>query len=188
MRFNLVLAILLGLALWSCSQPAAQSEHASKEKLTIEHIIKNISMDKTFTEYDRFRDETHNFSAAANVAGQLFLGFSYFCHGNATECDPGFVFANFWTISPSPYADSHEVIFLADDLRIHAVFGERGEQWNSLGDGNETVLAGFKPDDFLKLIRAHSLEGRLGPTEFRVQESDLEKWRTFATGIRSSKK
>jgi hypothetical protein len=182
MRFNLALAILLGLALCSCSRPVKLGEQPSKDNLSVEHL------DRTYTEYDRFKDETTISSAAGKVRDTLFMGFSYGCSGNQTVCNPEVVLVEFSTSVPNPYADSHEIIFLADGSRIHppAIFPTPA--WHSVGDGNEVLPAGLETDDFLKLIHAHSVEGRLGLTEFTVQESDLEKWRTFAAGIRSGKK
>jgi hypothetical protein len=174
----------LGLMLCSCGKVPDQPQLAQNPKLP-------VRMDSMVTEYDRFKDETRVSSAASNVTDHLLLWFSYYCKGQSTACDPGFVMADF-RISPDPahqisYADLHELIFLADGLRIHAAFDLRGEEWNSLGNGLEQVLAGFTPNDFSKLVRARSVEGRLGETEFTVQESDLEKWRLFAAGIRIKK-
>jgi hypothetical protein len=60
--------------------------------------------------------------------------------------------------------------------------------WHPLNDGSDVVIAGFDVQDFLKLIHAHSVESRLGQTEFTLRESDLEKWRTYANGIRTQPK
>jgi len=40
-------------------------------------------------------------------------------------------------------------------------------------------MIGFKTTDFLKLVDSHSVEGRIGSTEFIVKEGDLEKWRRW---------
>jgi hypothetical protein len=178
-RFISAIAFFLGLVLCSCGQPATKSEQTLKDML--------VHLDRAHTEYDRFKDETISSSATGKVAGALFMSFSYSCHGNSTECDPGVVMVTFLTSSPDRYADSHEVIFLADGRRIHPPKYFGTPVWHSLGNGHEMLGAGLETDDFLNLIRAHSVEGELGTTEFTAQESDLEKWRTFAAGIRSGK-
>ncbi len=182
MRFKIALAALFGLVLSSCSQPATQSEQISKEL--------PFRMDRTVVEYDRFKDKTRIYSAAGQVSDRLLLAFLYDCDGHSTECDPGFITVAF-SINAGPtrslYSDSHELIFLADGVRIIPAFGDRVSLWGPIGNGIETVVTSLKPDDFLKLIHSHSVDGRLGPTEFTVQESDLEKWRTFAAGVQSGK-
>lgn len=177
---NIALTVFLGLVICSCGQPDKHSE----DELSVEHI----NMVGAHSEYDRFRDQTDNSSAACKVAGGLFLGFSYSCHGNSTECRPEFVEVEFWSGSPNPYAGSDEMIFLADGVRIHPPADFPKQQWHSLDGGFEMLLVPLETDDFLKLIHAHSVEGRLGATtEFTIQESDLQKWRTFAVGVQSGK-
>jgi hypothetical protein len=171
-RFNIPLAVLLGFELCSCSQPTTQSQLP-------------VSMDRSTTRYDRFKDETTVMSAAAEITNRLLLWFVYECKGDSTEFDTRSVFATFRANSPSPYARFHDVIFLADGLRIRPQFDVPPSA--SLGNRSDLIVAMFDLDDFLKLIHSHSVEGELGTTEFTVKESDLEKWRTFAAGIRSSK-
>jgi hypothetical protein len=179
-RLDIALAVLLGFVLCSCGQPDKHSE----EELSDKHI----NMVGAHTEYDRFRDQTDNSSAACKVAGSLFLGFSYSCHGNSTECRPQFVEVEFWSGSPKQYTDSHDVIFLADGTRISSPADFPKQQWHSLDGGLEMLLLPLETDDFLKLIHAHSVEGRLGAnTEFTISDSDLQKWRTFAVGVQSGK-
>jgi hypothetical protein len=176
-------AVLLALLLCSCSKSNNHSQGKQASELP-------FSMDKTVTKYDRFENRTSVTSAGSKITEHLFLWFYYDCDGQTTECDPALVTADF-RISVDPkhrvsYVNWHELIFLADGQRIQGESG--GGVWFSLGEGSENGIVNFTSDAFSKLIRAHSVEGRLGSTEFTIQESDLDKWRTFADGFGSSKK
>lgn len=181
MKINVVFAVFLGLAYCSCTQPTVQTGQPSKELLP-------YRTDRAVIEYDRFEDSTTIHSASSKVSDGLVLVFSYQCAGHSTECEPGYIAASFFiTAGPSrnSYANSPELIFLADGLRINPAPFAKRPLWTADANGDGVLVTAFKPDDFLKLVRSHLVEGRLGPTEFTVQESALKHWRTFATGIRS---
>ena len=64
-------------------------------------------------------NKTTNVSSVGRLSDKLLLAFEYDCPGN-TSCVSDYVIGVFFTGSPSAYADSHEIVFLADGDRLQA--------------------------------------------------------------------
>lgn len=145
-----------------------------------------------YVNYDRFKDTTLIHSKEIQVNRTLFGGygigtflqFAYSCAGNTSRCHPDFITFIFRTNFSSDgwyYINSHDVTFIADEVRIAPISEAK---WDGrVGSDVELVSADISTKDFLKLANSHKVEGQVGATEFRISEKDLPKWRVLALEI-----
>lgn len=162
-------------------------------------------------EYDRFRDTTTVHSAWLrlppaskwNGLGSFSLAAFYTCPGDTARCKPEIVWLTFsanglegkrsrWLIPGSDYEDRlrrgwrwidfHDVVILAD--------GERCAPGKIEWDGNsqsvtEFVIAFYNSAQFLKILDAAEVQGRIGTEEFRIKDHNRAKLEAFGKVLRS---
>lgn len=138
-------------------------------------------------EYDKFKDRTMESIKNIDVGHHIYLD-TYFSYDGQTQQErPETVTLMFDNSSSSwKFLTYHDVVFLLDDsVRVTPM---RTDHSGDVGSGfvSELIFALFQTDDFLQIVRAQKIEGKLGNTEIRIKLKDRDKLRSFATRLKDA--
>ena len=174
---------MLVLALLSVAMSGGARKHKEEKPITIE--------------YDRFTDTTMVHTAPLQLPPiskrngwfPFALTAVYACPGDTARCNPEIVSLIFdadgWKYTggqPWRWIDFHEVVILADGQRCVP----RKVEWE--GDSQsmtEFVTASYASAQFLKIVDAARIEGRIGTEEFRIDDENRAKLKAFANVLRN---
>jgi hypothetical protein len=146
-------------------------------------------------EYDRFRDQTTVKSAevrlleAGHSRGHIGEPFSlmafYVCAGELTSCKESPIVLAFVAHSSLGWRwiDLHDVIMLSGSQRWIPLEVE----WNGYAEiPTESVVAFYDSTEFLKMLEAPELEGKVGMDEFQINAKERAKLDAFADMLRNA--
>ncbi len=138
-------------------------------------------------EFDRFKNTTEvsllpDYGEMISAEqGALFVFYSY---AEKTPRPPSVVGIGFWSVNDNwEYLRCHNLIFLVDGAPLAVETQHEGEVMS--GNVSESVIGQIGIRDFLTLVGAQSIEGKLCNTEFKLTTEQREALRDVASRMKT---
>ena len=140
--------------------------------------------------YDKFDDLTEvstSESKVDDVVGRkkekqdLRLHARYVCAGKVSRCRPDKVELMFVSYSLGEHIRSHDLILIVDEKRMRTTTLSWSGGDDGAGHPVEHIDFSISMEDLLRIARAEKVEGKLGQTTFKLNDTNLAAMRVLAS-------